>query len=244
MGTKISQDLELAFDVGHSSIGWAVLQSRTGVAPVSIKQNSDSSPRVNILAVVSSRLARMIALPANGAIIAVNAAMHAPPVTHRTDGKLLTHLTFFLRAVETKASASRWSCRTVAFGCACSASNGDAKHLLDWTKLWDVLRWYAHNRGYDGNRRWSAQESEAQADDTEKEKNANALMAQHGTQTMQKRSAKFSALNRSATTIFQRKTSASQCCVPRPIVEREVHRLLELHQKNCPPSSRFSEKSF
>ena len=64
------------------------------------------------------------------------------------------------------------------------ASNGDAKHLLDWSRLWDVLRWYAHNRGYDGNRRWSTQEAEAQADDTEKEKTANALMEKHGTTTM------------------------------------------------------------
>jgi hypothetical protein len=30
-----------------------------------------------------------------------------------------------------------------------SQSNGDAK-LLTWPELWDVLRWYAHNRGYDG----------------------------------------------------------------------------------------------
>jgi hypothetical protein len=34
-------------------------------------------------------------------------------------------------------------------------SNEKAKHLLTWPQLWDVLRWYAHNRGYDGNLRWS-----------------------------------------------------------------------------------------
>ena len=39
----------------------------------------------------------------------------------------------------------------------------------------DVLRWYAHNRGYDGNRRWSATEVEAQKEDTEKEANARTL---------------------------------------------------------------------
>jgi len=27
--------------------------------------------------------------------------------------------------------------------------------FADWNELWDVLRWYAHNRGYDGNLRWS-----------------------------------------------------------------------------------------
>jgi CRISPR/Cas system Type II protein with McrA/HNH and RuvC-like nuclease domain len=43
MGTKTIQDLELAFDVGHSSIGWAVLQNSAGVSPAA------NNPRVNIL---------------------------------------------------------------------------------------------------------------------------------------------------------------------------------------------------
>ena len=43
MGAKIFQDLELAFDVGHSSIGWAVLQSSAGVSTAA------NTPRVNIL---------------------------------------------------------------------------------------------------------------------------------------------------------------------------------------------------
>jgi CRISPR/Cas system Type II protein with McrA/HNH and RuvC-like nuclease domain len=41
-------NLQLAFDVGHSSIGWAVLQSSAGVPPVSIKQK-ENAPSVNIL---------------------------------------------------------------------------------------------------------------------------------------------------------------------------------------------------
>ncbi len=56
--------------------------------------------------------------------------------------------------------------------------------LLTWPELWDVLRWYAHNRGYDGNRRWSAAEAEAQAEDTEKEENARTLMDKYGVKTM------------------------------------------------------------
>jgi len=52
-------------------------------------------------------------------------------------------------------------------------------------KALDVLRWYAHNRGYDGNRRWSAQESEASRT-TRKRKKRKRAYAQHGTQTMQK----------------------------------------------------------
>src|SRR5882757_9006303 len=43
MGEKIVQDLELSFDVGHSSLGWAVLQ--TVARPSALSE----APRVNIL---------------------------------------------------------------------------------------------------------------------------------------------------------------------------------------------------
>jgi CRISPR-associated endonuclease Csn1 len=46
---------------------------------------------------------------------------------------------------------------------------------LTWNELWDVLRWYAHNRGYDGNKGWSRHDS-ASSDDTDKEKRAGELL--------------------------------------------------------------------
>ena len=55
---------------------------------------------------------------------------------------------------------------------------------LTWAELWDVIRWYAHNRGYDGNKSWSRQETAANAEDTEKEQKAHELLdafrAKHG----------------------------------------------------------------
>jgi CRISPR-associated endonuclease Csn1 len=53
--------------------------------------------------------------------------------------------------------------------------------LSAW-ELWTVLRWYAHNRGYDGNSRWARGEEEPE--DTEKQANARSLMEKHGTATM------------------------------------------------------------
>jgi hypothetical protein len=38
---------------------------------------------------------------------------------------------------------------------AASTEEEKAKARLTWPQMWDVLRWYAHNRGYDGNIRWS-----------------------------------------------------------------------------------------
>ena len=58
------------------------------------------------------------------------------------------------------------------------------KKELTWTELWDVLRWYAHNRGYDGNRRWSAMEIETLKEDTEKEQNAIESHGENGVNTM------------------------------------------------------------
>src|ERR1035438_624180 len=40
-------DLQLAFDVGHSSIGWAVLQNSAGVSPAAKKPTDDNS--INLL---------------------------------------------------------------------------------------------------------------------------------------------------------------------------------------------------
>ena len=67
---------------------------------------------------------------------------------------------------------------------AARVSRGGPK--LTWPELWDVLRWYAHNRGYDGNKGWSrdAEDSAARKDDTDKVKAALALYVKHGTRTM------------------------------------------------------------
>jgi CRISPR-associated endonuclease Csn1 len=173
-------DLELAFDVGHSSIGWAVLQSSAGVSPVA------NAPRVNILG------CGVVTFGADDCLASKRRdyrrqRRHARSARHRIAQmeKLLAHLKV-LSAEQLKQKHQQAGGHAAPWFLAARvlASNGDAKHLLDWLQLWDVLRWYAHNRGYDGNRRWSAQEAEAQAEDTEKEKTANALMEKHGAHTM------------------------------------------------------------
>ncbi len=172
--------LEIAFDVGHSSIGWAILQNSVDVSP------ANDTLRVNILG------CGVVTFGADDCLASKRRdyrrqRRHARSTRHRIAQmeKLLAH-----RGVQTVeqlkqkhqqggGDSAPWFLAARAF-----ASNGDAKHLLGWIELWDVLRWYAHNRGYDGTRRWSAQEAEAQAQDTEKEKTAMALMEHYGTETM------------------------------------------------------------
>jgi len=102
--------------------------------------------------------------------------------------------------------------------------------VLSWPELWDVLRWYAHNRGYDGNRRWGAEDAEALKDDTEKEENAINLMQKNGITTMAETFCKElgvdpSGPKKSSMVRFKKFNAA----FPRQIVEDEVRRILRAH---------------
>jgi len=231
MGKIIIRDLELSFDVGHSSLGWAVLQ--TVERPSALSE----APRINILG------CGVVTFGADDCLASKRRdyrrqRRHARATRQRIAQmeKLLAHLKV-MSAEQLKQKHQQAGGNAVPWFLAARvlASNGEAKYLLGWKELWDVLRWYAHNRGYDGNRRWSAQEAEAQEQDTEKEKNANALMAQHGTQTMAETFCKVLGLDplgekQSSAANFKRLNAA----FPRPVVEKEVRRLLELHQKKLP----------
>ncbi len=99
------------------------------------------------------------------------------------------------------------------------------------------LRWYAHNRGYDGNRRWSTNDVEALKEDTEKEENARSLLTEfkskHGRDgTMaeifcDKLDVDPLGPKRSSTFRFKGLNAA----FPRAVVEDEVRRILRAHFK-------------
>ena len=102
--------------------------------------------------------------------------------------------------------------------------------LLTWPELWDVLRWYAHNRGYDGNRRWSAAEADAQKEDSEKEANARTLMGKHNAQSMAETFCKelgveIDGKKKSSMKRFKGLNAAFS----REIVEWEVRKILQTH---------------
>jgi hypothetical protein len=223
--------LELSFDVGHSSIGWAVLQS--GGRPSSQPQ----APRVNIIG------CGVVTFGADDCLASKRRdyrrqRRHARATRQRIAQleKLLAHLKVLssdqLKQKHRQAGghAAPW-----LLAARVLARNGTQKHLLKWAELWDVLRWYSHNRGYDGNRRWSAQEAEAQEQDTDKEKQAISLMETHNTKTMAETLCKVLGLEplgdkQSSRNNFKRINAA----FPRHIVEQEVRRLLEYHRNELP----------
>jgi CRISPR-associated endonuclease Csn1 len=228
MGTK-NQDLQFAFDVGHSSIGWAVMQ--LGKA-ASARNNGDSD--INILG------CGVVTFGADDCLASKRRdyrrqRRHARATRQRIAQieKLLAHIKV-LSDDQLKQKHQQAGGHSVPWFLAARvlASNGGEKYLLDWPELWDVLRWYAHNRGYDGNRRWSAQEAEAQEQDTEKEKMAMALMEKHRTHTMAETLCKALGLEpfgdkQSSHENFKRLNAA----FPRSVVEKEMRHLLKFHRK-------------
>jgi CRISPR/Cas system Type II protein with McrA/HNH and RuvC-like nuclease domain len=174
-------DLELAFDIGHSSIGWAVLQSAV-----------NSQPKILGCGVVTFGADDCLASKRRDYR---RQRRHARSTRHRIARmerlieslKVLTPEQLAAKHRQGGGHPAPWLLAACVL-----ASDGDSKFLLDWLKLWDVLRWYAHNRGYDGNSRWanvagdalSPNEKEENRSDTEKEQNAIKLMDDYRKDTM------------------------------------------------------------
>lgn len=225
-------DLTLAFDVGHSSIGWAVLQTP---GPQILGTGAVTFPADDCLASKRGMFRRQ--------------RRHIRSTRQRIERmeKLLIHLGMFtVEELKQKHAQGGGHPAPWLIAARVLASNGAKEYLLDWPQLWDVLRWYAHNRGYDGNRRWAGDEAVAddQDDDTEKVENARALMRDHGATTMAETISavmfepheKLKPLdaNLAKLPFFTNKSryKAKNAAFPREIVEAEVKRLLQAHAGN------------
>ena len=206
-------DLELAFDVGHSSIGWAVLRT-TG--PVRVESCGAVIFRADDCLVSARRAYR-------------RQRRHIRSTRQRIARikTLLNHL-----GVLDKEELDRPGC---AWPWQLAARVLRHGAVLTWPELWDVLRWYAHNRGYDGNRRWSTAEAKAAAEDTEKEQNAKSLMEKHGVNSMAETFCKELGVapageKRASMVRFK----GLNVAFPRAVVEGEVRRILRSHSGKLP----------
>ncbi len=205
-------DLHLSFDVGHSSLGWAVLQT------------SDSDPlQIKGCGVVTFRADDCLASTRRGYR---RQRRHIRSTRQRIARMkiLLAHLGVLkMEQLDQPGCAWPWQ---LAARVLCGGK------LLSWPELWDVLRWYAHNRGYDGNRRWSAAEAAAADEDTEKEENAKNLMGKHGVSSMAETFCKELGVD----PLGEKKSSMVRfkglnAAFPRQVVEGEVHRILQAHSE-------------
>jgi hypothetical protein len=176
-------DLHLAFDVGHSSIGWAVLRqspAATEPAPEILGTGAVTFGADDCLAVKrrKNRQARRHARATRQRIAHIE--------------KLLAHLgvlsTAELAARHDQGKGDSFSWRKAAEILA-AARQGKPLPSIGWPDFWEILRWYAHNRGYFSppwaNRGGDSPASdEDEVSDVEKVANSHAIMREYGTVTM------------------------------------------------------------
>jgi len=157
-------DLQLAFDVGHSSLGWAVLQN-----------SGSKTESINILGCGAVTFGADDCL-ASKRRIARRQRRHYRSTRQRLERiakvllcvlanetredapRLYEQLRQYLDRAPDKRAALQGAGDSFPWRLAARGLRGENSKPLTWSELWDVLRWYAHNRGYDGNQRWSSRE--------------------------------------------------------------------------------------
>ncbi|MBP9913616.1 MAG: hypothetical protein KBF26_09440 [Opitutaceae bacterium] len=213
--------LELGLDIGHSSIGWSVLETT-------------ESSRPSILGCGTVIFEKDSAL-ANNRRLHRSQRRHVRATRQRIARmeKLFAHLGVFT-SEELAERHRAGSGHPTPWLLAARVLASDGKQTLTWSELWDVLRWYAHNRGYEeiGS---EAHEEDEQSDekkkDTEKVENAKAALAQFGKSTMAETICawlgQYPLSKRTGTTASYK---ANNCAFERPLVVAEVARILAAHR--------------
>lgn len=179
-------NLHISFDVGHSSIGWAVLQL------VGRQSARAETPRVTILG------CGVVTFGADDCLASKRRTYRSQRRHLRATRKriawmekLLVHLgvlsTEAFEAVHMQAGGDSFAWQRAA-EILTNARSQKPLPKLGWPELWNILRWYAHNRGY-FSPPWANREEDSIADDndvpdTEKVERANAIMREFKTVTM------------------------------------------------------------
>jgi hypothetical protein len=209
---------EFGYDVGHSSIGWAVFQSNPfqplgagsvifGADDCLAKKRRDYRRQRRHIRSTRQRIERI-------KLVLIQAGFLS-----RTD-------------MDRPGSASPWFLAARVLAPAGGIT-------LSARELWDVLRWYAHNRGYDGNRTWARDEVEAK-EDTEREQAARQWMKDHGTHTMAETVCAVLDVGAGRRKDGGDKTSSTVrfkgrgVAFPRDVVTAEVRHILEAHENRLP----------
>lgn len=254
--------LHLAFDIGHASIGWAVLQEHSAALPevlgcgavifpgddcLASKRRTYRRQRRHVRA-TRQRIERI-------AILLHHLLKDAPSADDRA---FAAHLkSVYLDTPPAKRTAALLTGENVPENCkphpspwllaarvlAAQTDKEKTAARLTWPRLWDVLRWYAHNRGYDGNRLWSkvaaddldqeemdAADEERNEEDAKKVKNARKLLDKFRKQSMAETIAarlRIGEKDREASSEYAYKTC--DAAFPRRMVREEVRKLLATH---------------
>lgn len=202
--------LLFSFDIGHASIGWAVLDTTKSNQPDLKGCGAVLFPTDDCLASVRRQMRRQ------------RRHIRSTRVRIARMKQLFLHLGV-LKQEELDSAGSPWPWKLAAQVLA-------GGELLSWRELWDVLRWYAHNRGYDGNRNWSGDDQE-DPDDTEKVTQARSLMEQYESTTMCGTiCAKLGVNPLSKKSSSHKAYKTANAAFPRDVVTDEVRDVLAKHE--------------
>lgn len=220
-----TKNITFAFDIGHSSIGWSALSVGTDYNPATLRVLGAGTVLFQKDSCLASsrrgfRRARRNIAARRARIAALSAYLLSLGV-----------LTKEQLAANTTSAPWLLAARVLA---------SDGKKLLSWPELWAVIRWYAHNRGYDGNALWAGDDALGEPgdepdsaelkEDAQKVKNAQALLEKFHTTTMAETVCAFLEVeplgSKSSST---KRFKGENAAFPRPIVENEVRRILNAH---------------
>lgn len=213
--------LSLSLDIGHSSIGWAILQPTDGPA------------------VPPDLLGCGVVLFEKDSALASQRRLHRQQRRHvratRTRIRRLEQLLAHLGALTPAELAARHAPGTghpAPWQLAARALASEGKSLLNWPEMWAVLRWYAHNRGYESWGETDASDPDA-AEDTEKVERAKEAMSAHATQSMAETVCRWLGVDPHGPAKLSHEPAKNlrqqKAAFPRDIVRTEVRTLLTHH---------------
>jgi CRISPR-associated endonuclease Csn1 len=207
------EKLSIAYDIGHSSIGWAVLNRENGITELPAILGCGS-----------------VTFPADDCLASARRGHRRTRRNIRATRQRIKRIKQLLHHLEVLTEEQLDAPGNPAPHVLAARALLSKKPVLDWMDIWNVLRWYAHNRGYDGNSRW-ARNGEQDSDDTEKEKAARNLMNEHGTTTMAETICAVLGINPSGDKISSNLPYRTlDAAFPREIVRAEVLQILNKHK--------------
>lgn len=205
------KNLTFSFDIGYASIGWSVIENK-----------SDANTLPSVLGTGA------VLFESDACLASERRKYRRMRRTIRARRKRIERMAKILitHKVLTQDEVAS-SGHPAPFFLAARALQG--KHTLSALELWQVLRWYAHNRGYDGNKQWSNEITE-DTEDIERVTMARDAMMTHGKNTMAETITAILKLNTEADcaafSVTSPKYKKLNLAFPRETVEAEVQAIL------------------
>ncbi len=213
--------LTFSFDIGYASIGWAVISD----AP-----NNELEPNVEACG--------SVIFQADDCLASKRREHRRLHRNIRSRKQRINRIGLLLEGCNLISKETREATGHGApFYLANEALLGNRQ--LSTNEIWHILRWYAHNRGYDGNSKWSnSGDSDENSDDTKKVTAAKELMKKHNSTSMAETICKELELtpNRKKANLTSKSNAYKTLGVafPRKTVVDEVTKILNLAKAYIP----------